>query len=432
MDASFLLSVIGIFVAIIFVAVMCYRGSSAIIIAPVAAIIISLTSGLGLSEGVLTVYMGGVGGIFTSMLLTMLCAACFSHLMVKTGAAYSIADWFIKILGVKYAPIIIAFSAAVLSAGGMMVGAFMTVFPIGIYLCSKAGYSKDIVLSCVITGAWTYAYSLPFMPSLPNAMCQTYLGTSPSAGLLNGLICNILMLLLTTVFLQWNAVRWKNKGRVFEDWDDLPEMSTNNPPLYVGILPVLLVLVLYNAVSMPLPYALICGSILITLLQIKKFSAGEWFKLYQEGMQSGLGPIASTACIGGLGTLIGSTALFGAFLNWCQTTTLHPSIITFIMVTFMGSCLASSSSALSTSLPTMGPVLRELCVARGVSLGSLARVAATSAIPPSVLPHDGALVACCKMFNTTYQKSYKPLLISGFIIPFTCALLSVVLSVIGI
>lgn len=429
------LSVIGIVVAVLIVMLMCYKGISSLIAATIGAIVIALTSRINLVDALVTYYAAGVGNMVGSLLLTLLFASCFSIMMVKTKAAYSIADWLTRRLGMKYTPLIIMFASAILSAGGMMIGVYMTMFPIGIYLCSKSNYSKDIVLGAIIGGAWTFAYSSPFMPSLQNMLLQNYLGTSPSAGMVPGLVTGILMLVATCIYLQWQAAHWARKGRVFVDWEDLPdskELSEDLPSVWCGLLPIVLILVLYNAVGLALPLSLACGTILLMLLQIKRFSPKEWLKVWESGMMTGVQPLINVAAMGGIGALIGQTVFFDAVVQFTQTTTMPPYVFAMLMSTFLAFCLGSASSGLSTALPTMAPLLQNMASASGADLGVMARIMAIGSVGPDSLPHNGTLVAAVNQFNTTYKKSYFPVFIVSVVYPLISVVIACAMGLLGI
>ena len=64
-------SVLGIFCAVIFMAAACFRGRSMYLIAPLAAMMVLLSSGDSLGEGMLGTFAQGVGDTMASFFLIL-------------------------------------------------------------------------------------------------------------------------------------------------------------------------------------------------------------------------------------------------------------------------------------------------------------------------------------------------------------------------
>lgn len=108
---------LGIFIGLILLMVLAYRGWSIIWIAPICAGVVALTGGLDLLDAYTDTYMGGFVNFAKSWFPVFMLGAIFGKLMEYTGMAKSIASGIIRVLGAKRAIMGVALSCAVLAYG---------------------------------------------------------------------------------------------------------------------------------------------------------------------------------------------------------------------------------------------------------------------------------------------------------------------------
>ena len=92
-----IVGLLGILAALVFLIVLVYKGLPPLIVAPLSAIIIAVTNGLGVTEGYTQVYMSGLGTFAINNLPIFLWGAIFGELYSISGAAKSIANSIAKI-----------------------------------------------------------------------------------------------------------------------------------------------------------------------------------------------------------------------------------------------------------------------------------------------------------------------------------------------
>ena len=434
MEASVIISAVGIVLAVLFVVWFTYKGYSPMILAPIGGVIICVTSGLDLTTGMISDFAASYGNMSSSMLFIYLLGTMFAAVMTKSEAAYSIAEWLAKIFGQKFAAFTVMMMAGIMMIGGMSVGTYMIVFPIGMVLFSRANISKNLMVGCIIGGCWTWGNCFPFSPSNHNNIAMQILGTTPSAGLIPGLAAGLFLILANGFYLEWQGRRWARQGRGFSSWEELPEDTTEAkakyPPVWRAWIPIIAVLVLYNAVGLHIAFCLVIGTLLEIALEFHKFLPREWFQTCQQGILDGVMPVCIIAIMSGLGGVVSQTPAYFAMLDWLETTTINPYIISFLGAALCAFCLGSATSALGIMLPAVLPLFQRY-VAAGYDMGGLHRLAVVGSLSLDSLPHNGSIIAMAEQFNLTMKDTYFPVFIVSVVNVFLAGIVGTAVAMLG-
>lgn len=414
MDGTVILSVAGIIAAVAFIIYFTYKGYSPMILAPIGGAIICITSGINLTQGLITNFATSYGNMNKSMVFVYLMGTMFAAAMVKGQAAYSIAEWLAKLFG-KYAAFAVMLMAGIMMIGGMSVGTYMIVFPIGMVLFSKANISKNLMVGCIIGGSWTFGNCFPGSPSNHNNVTMSILGTDAMAGLVPGLVAGLYLIIANGLYLEWQGRHWAKQGHGFESWDELPEDSAEvkagYPPVWRAWLPIIVVLLLFNVVKLHIAFCMVIGTVLEIVLEFKKASApSEWFKVCQKGLLDGIMPVCIIAIMSGIGGVVAQTPAYFAMMDWLSTTTVHPYIVAAAGAAIAAFCLGSATSALGIMLPAVLPYFQS-AVAAGFDMGVLHRLCVVSSLSLDSLPHNGSIIAISDQFNLSMKDTYFPVFI---------------------
>ena len=144
---SALAAVIGLLLSIVLI----IRKVSPVFSLMLGAIVGGLLAGWGL-ETTVTHMIGGVKDI-TPAIVRILAAGVLTGMLVKTGAASTIAHSIIKTLGEKYIYLALALSAMILTGMGVFIDvAVITIAPIAIIMGNKLQLSKFKLLLAMIGG----------------------------------------------------------------------------------------------------------------------------------------------------------------------------------------------------------------------------------------------------------------------------------------
>jgi len=120
-------ALIGLFLAVFLIA----RKTNAVLSLIFGALLGGLIGGVGLTATV-SVMVDGVKDV-TPAMIRILTAGVLSGVLIKTGAAYRIAETLIRKLGHKHMLIALALSTMILTAIGVFIGvAVITIAPIAL------------------------------------------------------------------------------------------------------------------------------------------------------------------------------------------------------------------------------------------------------------------------------------------------------------
>ncbi|HPL62722.1 MAG: hypothetical protein PHC52_10920 [Syntrophales bacterium] len=93
------LSIIGILLSLAFIMVLALRGWHIIVIAPLAVVVVTFFSGLDILPALTGPYMKGFINYAAKFYLIFLAGSIFGKVMEDSGAARSIAEGILRIVG---------------------------------------------------------------------------------------------------------------------------------------------------------------------------------------------------------------------------------------------------------------------------------------------------------------------------------------------
>lgn len=266
----------------------------------IGALIGGLIGGLGL-VGTVSSMIGGIKDI-TPAVVRILSAGVLSGVLIRTGAAESIAHGFIKLLGAKYIYWALALSAFFLTAVGVFVDvAVLTVAPIALLVSQSTRHSKSKLLLMLVGGA---KCGNIISPNPNTIVAAENFGADLYSVMAAGIIPAILGLLFTVVIL----------SRLYKDKvDSIPHPSTipTNAP-QTEHLPHFLAAVSGPIITIALlSLRPICGWVIDPLIALPAGGMAGLLlmrkhKQWQDCLEYGLGKMAPIAIL-----LIGTGAVAG-------------------------------------------------------------------------------------------------------------------------
>lgn len=186
-----------------------------------------LLAGWGLEQTVAEM-LSGVKDI-TPAIVRIIAAGVLTGMLVKTGAASTIAKSIIKALGQRYIYLALALSALILTAMGVFVDvAVITIAPIAIITGSKLRLSKFKLLLAMIGGGKCGNIISPN----PNTIIAAENFDAPLSSVMAAGILPAIVGLLVTVFV---IVPLMPKGDLMES-DHTDEDDEKLPPLWLSLL----------------------------------------------------------------------------------------------------------------------------------------------------------------------------------------------------
>lgn len=210
------MSTMAILISLLLLMFFAYRGVTVLILAPLMAALAVLLSGAAadIMPTFTQLFMKELGLYVIKFFPLFILGALFGKLVADSGAAHTIADWFMRKLGHRHAILTVVLACALLTYGGvsLFVVAF-AVYPIGAAIFRESGTPKRYMPAAIALGAFTFTMTaLPGAPSIQNSIPTAYLGTTTFAAPGLGIIASIVMLWMGSWMLQSRARKAMAKG----------------------------------------------------------------------------------------------------------------------------------------------------------------------------------------------------------------------------
>ena len=233
---SALAAVIGLSLSIILI----IRKVSPVFSLMLGAIVGGLLAGWGLETSV-SHMIGGVKDI-TPAIVRILAAGVLTGMLVRTGAATTIAKSIIRALGEKYIYLALALSAMILTAMGVFIDvAVITIAPIAIIMGNRLELSKFKLLLAMIGGGKCGNILSPN----PNTIIAAENFDAPLSSVMAAGIVPALIGLAITVFVIIPLMPEKGKGNEAKGEEAKGEEEQNLPALWRSLLgPIVTILLL--------------------------------------------------------------------------------------------------------------------------------------------------------------------------------------------
>ena len=455
------MSTMAILISLLLLMFLAYRGVTVLILAPLMAALAVLLSGAAadIMPTYTQLFMKELGLYVIKFFPLFILGALFGKLVADSGAAHTIADWFMRKLGHRHAILTVVLACALLTYGGvsLFVVAF-AVYPIGAAIFRESGTPKRYMPAAIALGAFTFTMTaLPGAPSIKNSIPTAYLGTTTFAAPGLGIIASIVMLWMGSWILQSRARKAMANGEGYGPLDDeLPSTDgVKRPGLLVALLPIIVVIGLNAAFSYwilpaldlsvlreerfgkvdPLSViglwsvllALMCAIVFVILLNWRR-----WENLtatINKGTIGALLPIFNTASEVAYGAVIAGMAGFAVIKDTILNVSPdHPLISAVLSMNVLAGITGSSSGGLSIAFRTLGSDYLRMIEAAGISPDLFHRVATIAAGGLDTLPHSGAVITLLAICNLTHRQSYTQIFMMTTVVPMTALLVVMVLG----
>ena len=426
---------LSILIGLVMLMTLAYFNWSILWVAPLAAGVVALLSGLDVFDTYTGPYMEGLVGFVKSWFPIFLLGAVFGKLMEKTGAAKSVAKKVTQLIGKKRAVLGVLIAAAVLTYGG--VSLFVVVFaiyPIALELFREANISRKLLVPTFALGAFTFTMtSAPGTPQIQNLIPMEYFGTTPMAAPVIGIVTTLIMAVGGYLWLAYRAKKLSAKGDVFtEPTNQVPTEETTVekvPNWILSLLPLLIVVVLLNVVKMEALWSLLIGVLSIMILNVKDYK--QFIPSINEGSKGSVMAILNTSAAVGFGAVIAIVPAFEDITSWLLNVFDNPLVAEGLAVQVMAIITGSASGGMGIALGTLGDTFVELSQTTGISPEVFHRIAAVAS-GASIFPNNGALLTLVAVTGLSLRATYKDVFMVAFIIPTIALLVGIMMGAIGL
>lgn len=431
------LSIISIILSLGLLIFLALKGFSIIIIAPIASLVVILMNGMPVLESLQESYMGGFINFAKTNYLIFLFAAMFGKFMEDSGAARSIADSLLKILGKdsKFKVLIsIVIICAILTLGGINV--FVVIFavlPIAKPLFKELEIPWHLFAGAFFFGIATFTMTMiPGTPSIQNIIPTNYLGTTVMAAPLLGIIGAITVIIINMFYLKYALNKSERKGETYSNTKNLDKKENQVedqyknkklPPLWLSVLPPAFLLIALNVFKVEVVFTLMF-SVLISCIVFWKYIDHK-LKTINVGATNTVLPIVNTSADVGYGTVIAATAGFGVLTEIMANIPGSPLISLYLATTILAGITGSASGGLGIAMETLTDTYLNL----NIDPELIHRIAAMASGGFDALPHNGVVITVLAVIGLTHKDAYKHVFATAVIAPFLTAIPTIILAV---
>lgn len=437
-----------------------YRGLSVIALAPLCALLaVAASHGL---HAVLpfhtSIYMASLVDFVKLYFPVFMLGAIFGKMMELSGAAASIAQAIVRLLGPSRSVLAIVLACAVLTYGGvsLFVVAF-AVYPLASSLFAEARLPRRLIPGTIALGSFTFTMdSLPGTPQIQNVIPTTFFGTTLYAAPVLGCLGAAFVLGCGLAYLKRRATVLAAQDGVQIDAPAADTSAGDLPSPLLALMPLLVVAGLNSWLRNQIPqwYAIpfdfatlglsapavdiqkvkgVWGleiALLGGLLTLFAIAAARLAPQVREGLGAAVGgsllATLNTASEYGFGAVVAALPGFAAIKGAIGSAFSHPLLNEAVSVNVLAGITGSASGGMSIALAAMGAQYLEAAQSAGISPEVLHRVASMASGGMDTLPHNGAVITLLAITGMTHRDAY------GDIFAITLIKTAAVFVVIGI
>lgn len=426
---------IGIILALIVLCFFCLKGLSPLWTAPICAILVAVTNGLGAFDTFTGTYMQGFADFARDYLMIFMLGGIFGKMMEVTGAAHAIGSVVVRLVGKKRAVLAVILACSIMTYGGISLFIVMfVVYPIAAAAFRDADIPRQLFPGAYAVGCYTFTMTaLPGSPQIQNLIPIQYFGTTPMAAPVLGCVASVLLL---GFGIAWMTFREKSLAKKGVGWTENPndasygEAKIPEMNKAVAFVPLATVVVVLNVLGMDAVIALTAGVIAIILCSFKLIELKKIFTTINEGAAASLEISLITASVVGFGSVVKIAPAFNNLADAIFGLPIGPLLVIFISVNILAGICGSASGGMSIALSALGERFLALSQSTGIPLTVFHRLTSLSSGGLDTLP-PGA-VALLNYCGCSFKESYMDICVTSLIAPMAVTLICIGLASMGL
>jgi H+/gluconate symporter-like permease len=455
------MGLLGIFLGLLVLIGLSFRGWSVLVLAPLAALVAALASSEPLLAHWTQTFMGAAAGFVAQFFPLFLLGAIFGKLMEDSGSVSTIARFMTDKLGAKRAILAVVLAGAIVTYGGVsLFVALFVIVPMAQGLFRSANIPNRLTPGAVALGTMTFTMSaMPGTPAVQNAIPMPFFGTTPFAAPGLGIIASLVMFSFGLWWLMRAERAARLAGEGFGEIGGVAETaaedpvvrerattagafdpaeikhggsSSQEPGLLVAALPLLVVILVNLAMSMiVLPrldtgflaepqwggislasvsgiwsviVALIAAIVVLVALNRQRLPGLR--ETVDAGANASVLPIISVASLVGFGAVVAALPAFATVAEWVLSIEGGPLVSLAVSTNILAALTGSASGGMTIALEALGPIYLQIAAEQGIDPALLHRVAVIGAGTLDSLPHNGAVITLLAVCGCTHRRSY--------------------------
>lgn len=441
-----LISLIGILVAMALLIYGSFKGVPILLLGPLTAVVVLLTSGNNVVEGLTGNYAESFAGFAQSNFLIFLPATILGSMLGDCGAAQHIANKIAAIStarGGKHARfwVLMGLSliTAILSFGG--VSGFVVIFTIA-PICYRIFKEMDIpwhfVIAVAVYGGSMWTAIIPGSPAIQNLIPIEYLGTNPMSAPWIGIISALSCIIFGAFWIWWMLKVNERRGEGFMKTGakmdansrtlalENTEIKTTNWDFTKALLPSIVLLIAMNVFQITPFVSLTIGCLVCLVLYYRQFK--NLSATMSSGTLSTMKSIMNVAAVVGFGGVVEIAPGFEYLVANLDKIPGPPLMQLALATNIVAGITGSASGGEAISLEIFAPRFLEA----GISADVIHRIVNISCYGLDSLPHNGSAINRLNYTNLTHGEGYYHEFILGAIYPFLNSFLAVFIASLGV
>ncbi len=455
----------GIFIALVLLIWLAYRGGSVLLLAPAAALVAAAVSRQPLLANWTQTFMGSAAQFVAQFFPIFLLGAVFGKLMEDSGSVSAIADFMTEKLGPRRAILAVVLAGAFVTYGGVsLFVAFFVLAPMAHALFQAAAIPKRLMPAALALGTSTFTMSaLPGTPAIQNAIPMPFFGTTPFAAPGLGVIASAIMLGFGLWWLRRAEAAARRAGEGYggdgggntdaaqnaaqdelirerataaREFDPAEighgHISQSTPPIALAALPLIVVVGVNLVMSIfvlprldvsylaeerwgPTSLAAVGGvwsvvvalaAAIVTLVAVNFRRLPTLRESLGAGANASVLPVVSVASLVGFGAVVAALPAFAIVREWVLSIEGGPLVSLAVSTNVLAALTGSASGGLTIALDALGATYMRLAAENGIDPAIMHRVAVIGAGTLDSLPHNGAVVTLLAVCGSTHRESY--------------------------
>ena len=409
------LSFIGIFVAAIVFAVLCFKGVHIIPSSIVGCIILCLMSGMPIYDTLTETYMSSFANFISGYYLLLACGAIFATIMRDAGAisgiayrivrlAYKFPKKYQKVAAVCILPLI----NFIIVYGGITV--YAAVFTLVAIAC-EIMKEMDIDWGYYAVASLGSAKLAQFMPGSAetvNIIPTEFLGTTPTSGALLGIVAALIMYAFAVGYVFIAIRRDERRGRGFLPAgaeiakSELIEIDKDHlAPLWKCIVPLVVMWVVLNLLNQPAVIALACAAVVAIILFFNNVKHKIKANL-AEGAMKGITSISLLCAVVAFGAVLSATPCYQLAMTFVNAIPGSAAVKIWLTCLILTPILNSTTGGLQVILSSLG----DSFLASGIAPGAIHRLALVSSLGLNATPHNSGTATVATVGKMGYKDFY--------------------------
>jgi H+/gluconate symporter-like permease len=461
----------GILIGLAFLVGLAYRGWSILLLAPLAALIATVSSGEPILAHWTQTFMGSASLFLAQFFPIFLLGALFGKLMEDSGSVSVIAETMRARLGERRAIVAVVLAGAIVTYGGVsLFVAFFVLAPMAQAAFRAAHIPRRLIPATIVLGTATFTMSaLPGTPSIQNAIPMPFFGTTPFAAPGLGVIASAIMLgfglwwlrreertalalnegfgsgadLHASRLIDDDALRQRATTAREFDPAELAHgrMAADRPSPVLAIAPLIVVIAVNLMMSLavlpslnfaflaeerfgriPLSAvsgvwsvvtALVCAIVVVLAINHRRLTALR--ETVDAGATASVLPALSVASLVGFGAVVAAMPAFESVREAVLGIGGGPLVSLAVSTNLLAALTGSASGGLTIALDALGSTYLARAADIGLDPGVLHRVAVIGAGSLDLLPHNGAVVSLLAVCGSTHGESYRDIIMTGIV-----------------